>query len=145
MRLVIFAALALAPFAARAQTFAADAYFDNSLLCKSLKSKAVCDLWLNPSGRYEVFYDSGKGAMARNAGGAFQFEGRQGTYTARNSAAGVEICLTPDADNPPLPRSPAPALFHDQDCVTVPFGVIGQQSDISYKGEDYEVELVSGR
>jgi len=149
MRKIIFGALALAPFAiagsAHAQTGAAFPYFNNSLLCKSQQTGAVCDLWLDATGKYAVFYDSGKKAYVKGVDGPFQYEGRQGVYTAVASPDGVEICLKPEADHPPRPRGNSPALFHDAGCVTLPNHAVGELWDFTYQGETYKMGLIAGR
>ena len=147
MRKIILGALALFAIAggARAATAAASAYFGNSLLCKSQSSGGVCDLWLDASGKYAVFYDSGKRAFVKGVGGDFENEGRQGTYTARATQGGVKICLTPEVDHPPRPRGNSPALFHDAGCVTLPNHAVGEVWDFEYKGEDYKMGLIEGR
>ena len=149
MRKIILGALALAPFAiagrAHAQSDAASPYFNNSLLCKSQSSGAVCDLWLDAGGKYMVFYDSGKKAYVKGVDGPFEYEGRQGTYTAVVAPDGVRLCLKPEADHPPRPRGNSPALFHDAGCVTLPSHPVGDLWDYSYRGETYKIGLIAGR
>jgi hypothetical protein len=135
----------LAPVLAKAaDTSAASAYFGNSLLCKSAAG-GVCDLWLEPSGEYSVFYDSGKKAFVKDVTGPFQYEGRKGTYTASRADGGVQICLTPEAENPPRPSGASPALFHDAGCVTVPDHPLGEVWNFTFQGEGYKVGLIKGR
>ena len=145
MRNIIIAAMALAPIAAHAQTGPASAYFGNSLLCKSQSSGGVCDLWLDASGKYAVFYDTGKKAYIKGIEGPFENEGRQGTYTATAIGNATEICLTPEIDTPPRPRGNSPSLFHDQGCVTLPNHPAGQLWDFTYQGETYTMGLIKGR
>ncbi len=146
MRKYSLAALLLAPLAAtHAQTSAASVYFGNSLLCKSQTSGGVCDLWLNQNGTYQVFYDSGKRAIVKGVNGDFENEGRQGTYTASDSASGVKICLTPEADHPPRPRGNSPALFRDAACTVLPPHDLEALWDFTYQGENYKMGLIKGR
>src|SRR5271168_3342565 len=101
--------LSLGAASAHAADPAAD-YYGNSLLCKAQSSGAVCDLWLEPGGRYVVFYDSGQKAYVKSVQGDFENEGRTGSYTARATRAGLKVCLKPDADSPPRPPGHSPAI-----------------------------------
>lgn len=120
-------------------------YYGNSLLCKAQSSGAVCDLWLEPSGRYAVFYDSGQKAYVKGIEGDFENEGRTGTYTARATRAGLKLCLKPDADSPPRPPGHSPALFHEAGCVVLPNHAPGELWSLTLGGESYRMGLISGR
>jgi hypothetical protein len=120
-------------------------YYGNSLLCKAQSSGAVCDLWLEPSGRYSVFYDSGQKAYVKGVEGDFENEGRTGTYTARATRAGLKLCLKPDADAPPRPPGHSPALFHEAGCVVLAQHPVGELWTLKLGGETYRMGLISGR
>lgn len=124
---------------------AASEFYGNSFLCKAQSTGAVCDLWLDANGHYSVFYDSGKKAYVTGVDGDFENEGRTGTYTATQTAQGLKICLTPQADNPARPRGHSPALFHDAGCTTVPAHGVGEVWTFSHEGETYRVSLIRGR
>ncbi|HTP40426.1 MAG TPA: hypothetical protein VMI92_12740 [Steroidobacteraceae bacterium] len=145
MRNSLLIALALLPAAGHAAPSPAAAYFGNSLLCKAASTGAVCQLWLDENGKYAVFYDSGKKAYVKGVDGPFQYEGRQGTYTASAVKDGLKVCLKPEADHPPRPRGASPALFHDAGCVTLPTHATGELWDFSYQGETYKMGLIKGR
>jgi hypothetical protein len=136
--------LALATTAVHAADPAA-AYYGNSLLCKAQSSGAVCDLWLEPSGRYAVFYDSGQKAYVKGVAGDFENEGRTGHYTARATRTGLKLCLTPDADAPPRPQGHSPAIFHAAGCITLPHHAAGELWTLSFGAETYRMGLISGR
>jgi hypothetical protein len=136
--------LALGATAAYAADPAAD-YFGNSLLCKAQSSGAVCDLWLEPGGRYAVFYDSGQKAYVKNVHGDFENEGRTGSYTARATPAGLKLCLKPDVDVPARPSGHSPALFHDAGCIVLPHHALGELWSLTLGAETYRMGLISGR
>jgi hypothetical protein len=136
--------LTLTAAAAQAADPAAD-YYGNSLLCKAQSSGAVCDLWLEPGGRYAVFYDSGQKAYVKGVQGDFENEGRTGSYTAQATHAGLRLCLKPDADTPPRPAGHSPALFHEAGCLVLPHHAPGELWTLSFGGETYRLGLISGR
>lgn len=145
MRNTLLIALALLPLTSPAAESPAAAYFGNSLLCKSAKTGAVCELWLDESGKYAVFYDSGKKAFVTGVNGPFQNEGRQGTYTAKAGKDGLKLCLKPETDKPPRPKGASPALFHDAGCLTLPAHAVGELWDFTWQGETYKMGLIKGR
>jgi hypothetical protein len=120
----------LLAFPAGATTPAA-LYFGQTLLCRQQATGATCALWLNPDGRYAVFYDTGRPTLPR-------FQGRQGAY----QLTATSLCLRPN-------ESPAPdigvTLFHDQGCTALPVHPIGEAFDLTADGQSYTLELVQGR
>jgi hypothetical protein len=136
--------LAFAATSAAAADPAAD-YYGNSLLCKAQSSGAVCDLWLDATGRYAVFYDSGQKAYGKGVQGDFENEGRTGHYTARSTPAGLRLCLKPDVDAPARPQGHSPAIFHEAGCIVLPHHVAGELWTLTFGGETYRMGLISGR
>lgn len=120
-------------------------FYGNSLLCKDAGSGAVCDLWLDASGRYAVFYDTGVKAYVKGVRGDFQYEGRTGRYTATATDGGLRVCLTPDADTPSRPTKHAMPLFYDAGCIVLPHHPLGELWSFTSNGQQYRMGLLAGR
>jgi hypothetical protein len=128
----------LLPIAAAHATSPAAFYFGHSLLCRQQSTGAVCELWLNPDGRYAVFYDSRHPTRSR-------YEGRQGAYQITAAPAGVRLCLRPDTDPTPRTTTAGVALFHDPGCLTLPIHPIGEPFTLQFGSQTYRLLLVQGR
>jgi hypothetical protein len=72
-------------------------YFNATLLCKDQTSGVICHMWLDPDGRYFVYFDRGAQQVMPEAGGNFRLEGRHGNYRLSGRGATRKLCLKPDA------------------------------------------------
>jgi hypothetical protein len=151
----IVGSFALSAFAALAmvtpKVLAADftpmqSFFDNTLICQDHDSKAVCHVWFNSDGSYDVFYDLGPQPKPAAIDGPFQFEGREGTYLLKVQGAGVEVCLHPATPVVALAAQHAHEFLSEAKCYALALHHVGarwQQADS--RGREYTFWLLAGR
>lgn len=144
----LFAALALSaqPLLA-GETSALHDYFDNTLIWQNLASGATGRIWLNADGRYYAFYNLGTQPKPPDVHGPFQIEGRFGTFTLRNEAAGALLCLWPASPRTELKAQLQHELYSEAMCYTFIVHAVG---DVWNDGADalhptYKFWLVKGR
>jgi hypothetical protein len=121
-------------------------FFDNTLVCQDHETKAVCHVWFNGDGTYYVFYDLGPQPKPASIEGPFQFEGREGTYSLHEQAAGVEVCLQPAMPVVLLAAQNAHEFLSEMECYPLALHAVGtrwQQSD--RRGRQYTFWLMPGR
>jgi hypothetical protein len=121
MRGSCWRSLALLLLGASAVARAADAgpvadYFGNTLIWKNLSTQAVGRLWLDADGTYHVFYNLGPQARPPDINGPFQVEGRLGTYTVRDDAGPLALCLWPAAPRVVLGAEKQRELYAEGRC-----------------------------
>jgi hypothetical protein len=144
----LFGALALSvqPLLA-GETSALQDYFNNTLIWQNQASGATGRIWLNPDGRYYAFYNLGPQPKPPDVHGPFQIEGRQGTFTLRNEAAGSLLCLWPASPRPELKAQQQHELYSEPMCYPFVPHSVGDIWDDSADplNRAYKFWLVKGR
>jgi hypothetical protein len=139
---------------AAAPTLAADedvlgAYFGNTYIWKNQVSNATGRMWLNADGKYFVFFNMGTQAKMPDdhGNGPWQVQGREGTYTLRRGADGMQLCLWPATRRVDIGAAQSGEIYAESKC----YDFTPQQVGASWtakgdaKGRDYKFWLVKGR
>jgi len=141
------AGLASSP-AAHAQTVGAEPFFNNTIYCQNQANLNTCTLWLNSDGSYQVFYNRGvQKTVPQSAGGPFQYEGREGTYSTKIVGAATQACLKPDTSTAfTYNTEKAGELYAGTGCYDLPALAVGASQIVKEPGgKTYKLWLLSGR
>jgi hypothetical protein len=123
------------------------AYFNATLLCKDQTSGVICHLWLDPDGRYFVYFDRGAQQVMPEAGGNFRLEGRHGHYQLRGRGPARQLCLKPDATpGKTFQVEQSGEQYAGKGCYSLELHQPGEHwSQSGASGKSYQMWLVDGR
>ncbi len=137
---------ALAGFAANAQT--ASVYNNSTLYFQNQDTKVSGALWLDADGSYISYINRGvQTVVPQSAAGAFQYEGREGSYTLAINGATAHICLTPDTSTKfDYQSEKAGEVFAGPGCYDVPnLSPGGETIATAANNKNYKFWLLDGR
>jgi hypothetical protein len=122
-------------------------YYGNTLFCQIRDSATQCRLWIDPDGRYKLFYDLGPQLAPADVNtGPWRFESQEGHYRIQSNIAGPQLCLTPNLQPVKLVIVSEHMLYADARCYDLAAHELGERwNQRDSMARQYSFWLLKGR